>query len=78
MLKNDFFHQNSKTVNVNEVIKNDFINDIAEYYGEDTLKSVTGLSLSDLHTLSIQALEQVGYSLDVAYWQELETAMLGY
>ena len=77
MLK-DYFHRNSKTVSVDEFIKNDLINEIEECYGKATLQSVTGLVMSDLHNLSISTLKQVIYDLDNYCCKEYETALLGY
>ena len=78
MLKLDYFHRNCKQVSVDDFIKNDLINEIEGCYGEATLQSVTGLVISDLRNLSINALKQVVYNLDNYCCGEYESALLGY
>lgn len=63
MLKKDYFHQNCCTVSVNDFVKNEIIDEISEY-GEDVLKSVTGLTFSDLCNLPEDKLKNVLWILE--------------
>lgn len=63
MSRNDFFHSNCREVSVDDFLRQESINEIKEY-SEDTLKSATGLSFTDLRNMSTADLQNVIYTMD--------------